>query len=215
MVVDRTRPAPVRLILATLIAGLCAVAVLASVSHSSREAFNPGYAKFSLIVWIHVALGAGYLIFAPFQFVAAIRSRAIGYHRWAGRTLAAIGTLIGTAALFMSVAIPVAGWPERIVVGSFSIFYLYSLAQGVRAIRAKRIESHREWMIRAFAIALAIATTRIIGTAVIALSNDPSLDDLKDVFNASITTALFLHLAVAEVWIRSTRQGVVEPARTI
>jgi uncharacterized membrane protein len=152
-------------------------------------------------------LGAVYLIFAPFQFVAGIRSRAIGYHRWAGRTLAIIGTVIGAAALFMSLVIPVAGWRERVVVGSFSIFFLYSIAQAIRHIRAKRIEPHREWMIRAFAIALAIATTRIIGTALAAWSDDRSLEYLQTIFIASLTAALVLHAAVAEVWIRSTRKN--------
>lgn len=198
----RTRSALARSVLAVVVAVLCVVGIAASVSYFFRESYNPGFAEFAAIVRIHVVLGAIYLALAPFQFVAAIRSRAIGYHRWVGRTLVLIGTVIGAAALFMSLVIPIAGWPERVVVGSFSTFYLIALAQAVRHIRAKRIALHREWMIRAFAIALAIATTRIIGVILISVSDDRSFEHLKAFFNASLTAALLLHAVVAEAWIR-------------
>src|SRR5215216_2272109 len=53
-------------------------------------------------------------------------------------------------------------WSERVVVGSFGLLFLLALGKGFLHVRAGRVAMHREWMGRAFAIALAIATTRLI-----------------------------------------------------
>jgi hypothetical protein len=52
-------------------------------------------------VALHVVLGGVYLVQAPFQFVKRIRSQHLGYHRWAGRLLVAVGLVVGVTALFM------------------------------------------------------------------------------------------------------------------
>ena len=194
-----------RSVLAVIIAILAALGVGASVSHFFHEDFNPGYARFAPVVKAHVVLGAVYLALAPLQFVAPIRARAINYHRRVGRILATIGAVIGAAAVFMSVVIPIAGWWERAVVGSFGIFFLFALGKAIYHIRRQEVAQHREWMIRAFAIALAIATMRVIGTTIVAFTENRSPEFLRFVFNLTLTIALLLHAAMAEAWIRSTR----------
>ena len=67
-----------------------------AVTHYLYEPYNPGFLKYPTIVALHVILGGFYMALAPFQFARMIRSRHLGYHRWAGRVLVSIGLLIGT-----------------------------------------------------------------------------------------------------------------------
>jgi uncharacterized membrane protein len=196
--------------LAVIVAILAAVGIAGSVSHFFREDDNPAYARFAPVVWLHVVLGAVYLALAPFQFIGSIRARARGYHRRAGRVVATIGTVIGAAALIMSVAIPIAGWWERVVVGSFAVYFLFALGRAVYCIRHQQVAQHREWMIRAFAIALSIATMRVFGLAIAVFTDNRSLEFLRFVFNLCLTVALVLHVAIAEAWIHATRPDMVQ-----
>jgi uncharacterized membrane protein len=74
----------------------------------------------------------------------------------------AIGLVVGGTALFMGLVIPFSGWPERVVIGFFGGLFLVALVKGFSHVRAGRVALHREWMIRAFAVGLSIATMRLI-----------------------------------------------------
>jgi uncharacterized membrane protein len=141
---------------------LALVGVGASVTHYLQEPYNPGFLEYPAIVAVHVVLGGVYLALAPFQFVKRIRSRHPGYHRWVGRMLVSIGLVVGATALFMGLVIPFSGWGERVIIGLFGGLFLLALGKGFVHIRAGQVALHREWMIRAFAIGLSIATMRLI-----------------------------------------------------
>src|SRR5215216_3689597 len=151
-----------RWMLAVTVGLLASIGVGASAVHYLQEPYNPGFLDFPTIVALHVILGGVYLTLAPFQFVKGIRSRHLTYHRWTGRLLVAIGVVVGVTALFMGLVIPKAGWPERVVIGFFGGLFLIALVKGFLHVRAGRVALHREWMIRAFAVGLAIATARLI-----------------------------------------------------
>jgi hypothetical protein len=75
------------------------------------------------------------------------------------------------------------------------------------------VSLHREWMIRAFAIALSIATIRLIY-----IPAQLMMADLTDAQNAvlwdtSFAVAFLVNTSVAELWIRATRRGGVLRAR--
>jgi uncharacterized membrane protein len=155
-----------------------------------------------------VVLGGVYLALAPFQFVRRIRSRHLNYHRWAGRMLVSVGLVIGLSALFMGLVIPQGGWPERVVIGLFGSLFLFALVEGFLNIRAGRVALHREWMIRAFAVGLAIATARLIFFPALLISMaDPSEKLFGTLLVMSLAVAFVVHAGVAELWIRSTRRS--------
>src|SRR5215203_4098660 len=136
------------------------------------------------------------------------RSRHLAYHRWAGRLLVSIGLVIGLSALFMALVIPKGGWPERAVIGMFGSLFLFALVEGFLNIRAGRVALHREWMIRAFAIGLAIDTARLIFfPALLITMADPSERLFGTLLVLSLGVAFVVHAAVAELWIRSTRRS--------
>jgi len=199
----------------TLVLAVCFLALIgvgASAAHYLQEPYNPGFLKFPTITALHVVLGGFYLALAPFQFVKRIRSRHLGYHRWAGRVLVAIGLVVGAAGLFMAVVIPIAGWPERVVVGSFGLLFLVSLGKGFLHVRAGRVALHREWMIRAFAIALAIATMRLISICAMLIAGMPTDGQVATLVIVSFTVSFVVHASLAEAWIRATRRRSVSGA---
>jgi len=195
---------PVRWPLGVVIGILALVGVAASATFYLRPPYNPGFLTYPTIVALHVVLGGLYLVFAPFQFVKGIRSRHLGYHRWMGRFLVAIGLVTGVTALFMGLVIPFSGWPERVLIGLFGSLFLFALGKGFVHIRARRVALHREWMIRAFAIAL--ATQRLIFIPLLLTVAAPTDGEIVTLSVVAWTVALVVHSSLAEVYIRLTRK---------
>jgi uncharacterized membrane protein len=189
---------------------LAFVGVGASATHYLYEPYNPGFLEYPTVVALHVILGGVYLALAPFQFVKRIRSRHLGYLRWAGRLLVAIGLVVGVTALFMGLVIPFSGWAERIIIGLFGGLFLVALGKGFLHIRAGQVALHREWMIRAFAIGLSIATMRLIFIPALLIVADLTDEQIATLSIVSFMAAFVLHASVAEVWIRTTRGSVPE-----
>jgi uncharacterized membrane protein len=159
-------------------------------------------------VALHVVLGGVYLALAPFQFVKRIRSRHLAYHRRIGRLLIAVGVMVGATALFMGFVIPKGGSPERVVIGLFGTVFLVALVKGFVHVRAGRVSLHREWMIRAFAIGLAIATARLIFyPALLITTTDPSDRRFGTLLAVALAVAFVFHVSVAELWICVTRRS--------
>lgn len=202
----------VRWSLNVVIGFLSFVGVAASAIHYLHEPYNPGFLEYPTIVALHVILGGAYLALAPFQFVRRIRSRHLGYHRWAGRALVSIGLVIGATALFMGLVIPFSGWIERGYIGVFGSLFLVALVKGFIHVRAGRVALHREWMIRAFAISLSIASQRLIFIPTLFIVADPTQGELQTLSAAAFLAAFVLRASVAEVWIRLTRKRGVPGA---
>ena len=197
----------VRWVLAVAVGFLALVGVAAAATHYLQEPYNPDFLRYPTIVALHVVLGGVYLALAPLQLVKRIRSRHLAYHRWAGRVLVAIGLEVGVTALFLGLVIPFSGWSERVIIGLFGSLFLLALGEGFAHIRAGRVASHREWMLRAFAIALSIATMRMIFIPALLVAADPTGGQIAFLSVASFTAAFVVHASVAELWIRLTRPG--------
>lgn len=188
-----------------LVGVLTLVGLAASLTYFAREPANRGFLDHPVIVAAHVVFGAIYLTLAPWQFVARIRSRHPAYHRRAGRLLVGVGLAVGMTALFMGLVIPYAGWPEAVLIAVFGSLFIVSLGVGCWHIRARRVSQHREWMMRAFTIGLAIATQRVIFLPALLIAGDPSYEQVVTLSLAAWGTALVLHTLAAEVWIRASR----------
>lgn len=81
-------------------------------------------------------------------------------------------------------------------------------------MNSQRVARHREWMIRAFAIALAIATQRLIfiPSLFVAGVADPTDGRIVTLSLAAWSAALVVHSSLAEAWIRLTRRRYVPEA---
>jgi hypothetical protein len=69
--------------------------------------------------------------------VKRIRSRHLGYHRWARRLLLSIGSVVGVTAPFVGLVVPLSGWPlSCVAIGLFGTMFLVALVEGFVHVRA-------------------------------------------------------------------------------
>jgi hypothetical protein len=121
-----------------------------------------------------------------------------------GRILVITGIVIGLTALYFGILMPYAGSWEAIAIAVFGGLFLYSICRAFIAIRKRQVAIHREWMIRAFATAISIATARVFMT-VFDLTLTAAGFRPKEIFVMAIWTGWILTVAAAELWIRYTR----------
>jgi uncharacterized membrane protein YozB (DUF420 family) len=81
---------------------------------------------------------------------------------------------------------------------------VFALGKAYRHILRREIAQHREWMIRAFAIGLAVATIRPIIGLFFATSRLSGLTP-DAFFGVAFWIGFVLHLILAEAWIWGTR----------
>ena len=160
---------------------------------------NPRMTASPLPVVVHIACAVPYAVLGAFQFSAGLRRRHPGWHRATGKVVVAFGLAVAVSGLWMTLFY--ARQP-----GTGELAFLFRLAfgsglaacivLGFSAIRRGDVPTHRAWMTRAYAIALAAGTqtlTLAVGPAVFGpgvLTKDLSLG-----------AAWLVNLAVAEVVI--------------
>jgi Predicted membrane protein (DUF2306) len=185
---------------------LALVGVAASATHYLQEPYNPGFLEYPTIVALHVVLGVVYLALAPFQFVGRIRSRHLGYHRWAVEGFGLDRPGGGSDGLFMGLVIPFSGWIERVYVGLFGTLFLVALIKGFVHIRANQVAlapGMDDPGVRHSTRRRHYAPDLIPALIVVA---DPTQGQLQKLSAASFLVAFVVHAAVAEIWIRLTRR---------
>jgi uncharacterized membrane protein YozB (DUF420 family) len=161
----------------------------------------------------HIIVGMLYLLLAPFQFVTALRRRP-GLHRTLGRITLIAGLATGGTALLMAYHTSIGGVNETAAVLLFDGLFLISLVMAWRMIRQGAVAAHREWMIRAFAIGLAVATIRPI-VALFFIASRLNDWEPQAFFGTAFWIGFTLHLVAAQLWIDWTRphaQPAASPA---
>ena len=119
----------------------------------------------------------------------------------------AAGLVIGISALSMSSIMAIGGINETVATMLFAIFFLLALGKAFLHIRRREIALHREWMIRAFAIGLAVATIRPIVGVFFATSRLTHLTP-QEFFGTAFWLGFTLQTIAAEAWINYTRTPV-------
>ncbi len=168
---------------------------------------------------VHVPSAALAMILGALQFVPRIRARR-PVHRAIGRTFLGLGTLA-----FVVTGIPLAittpdGDMTRYGVLLPALAWPVVAAIAWRAIRARDVVRHREWMIRLYAIMFFAITARMV-TPLLLLAQVPIMQsqyggDVEAAVEASIPYGQWLgwiiNLAIAELIIRRTKHQPQLPA---
>jgi len=194
----------------TLTLILSAIGVIAVLARLFRlgappRATDTGFAEHPLLTAIHILPGLLFVVLAPLQFVKSLRNGRL--HRWLGRALVGVGLVIGVSALLMSAQMSIGGLTETTATMSFGALFLFCLVRGFVAIRRCQIAQHREWMLRAFAIGMAVAFIRPIVGIFFATSRLTHLTP-HDFFGIAFWLGFVIQTSVAELWIRATRTQV-------
>ncbi len=112
--------------------------------------------------WIYLHIGGGVISLAvgSFQFSRLLRVRYVSLHRWLGRIyLGAVG--IGGIAAFRMALESFGGLSTHFGFGILAVLWLVTTGMAYRRILQRRVQSHREWMIRSFALTFAAVMLRI------------------------------------------------------
>ncbi|HEY4902825.1 MAG TPA: DUF2306 domain-containing protein [Candidatus Sulfotelmatobacter sp.] len=178
----------------------------------AAAALDAGFARHPVLTLLHIIPAALFVVLALLQFTPSIRAKHLTFHRWSGRFLVVAGLAIGSSALVMSYTMAIGGANETAATSLFALLFLFCLIKSYRHIRRKEVAQHREWMIRAFGIALGVATTRpIVGMFFAFRRLTP-----HEFFGIAFWLGFSLTLLGAEVWInftrgRTARRAAAEP----
>jgi len=159
-------------------------------------------------IGLHFAMGGIILLLGSIQLIEAIRVRYSAFHRWVGRIyvtsclLAAIGGLV-----FIIMTGTIGGTVMDI---GFSLYGLLMIVCGIETYRhaaAGRIEKHRAWALRLYALAIGSWLYRIdYGFWFFLTDSLGHLDTFKGPFDRIMSFFFYIpNLLVAEVFIRSRR----------
>lgn len=122
----------------------------------------------------------------------------MGWHRRIGRVALGAGLVSGVFAIAFGFFMSWGGTAQAAASVVFGVWFLFSLGSAYRAIRSRDVTTHRRWMIRAFAVGLAVGTIRIW----IGLFEGFGLLDFRDAFGAAFWIAFLMHAGAAELYLR-------------
>jgi hypothetical protein len=108
----------------------------------------------------HAIFASIAMLAGPWQFLPRLRRRWLAAHRWTGRVYCA-AVVLGWLA-----SIPIAAHANTGTIASvgfltLGVCWITATAAGFLLIRSGNVGSHREWMIRSYALTAAAITLRI------------------------------------------------------
>lgn len=161
---------------------------------------DPRLTNSPLPIVVHLASALVYAPLGALQFAAGFRRRRPRWHRRAGRVLVVAGLGVALSALWLTLFHPPqpdSGPLLFVLRVGFGSAMVAGLGLALAAIRRGDVATHRAWMTRAYAIALAAGTqvfTEGVGGA--------TFGDSPLVLDVSRGAAWAINLAVAEWVIR-------------
>ena len=165
---------------------------------------DAGFASHAALTIAHVVPALLFVLLLPLTWIPRLAATV-----WLHRLLFGLGALVGCTAYAMSF-FPVGGWIEVSAVLFFNTLFLYSLARAWRAMRRCRLAEKQEWMTRAVAILLGIATTRPVMGVFFATSMLTHLRP-QQFFGLAFWVGFSINAVAIEVWLRRRRRNA-DPA---
>lgn len=111
-------------------------------------------------LYIHIVPSMLALVLGPFQFHQGLRERHRSIHRAMGRTYL-VSILIGGLGAFYIAQFSFAGIGSRLGFSVLAVLLLFTGYMAYTHIRRREIQTHREWMMRNYALIFAAVTLRI------------------------------------------------------
>jgi uncharacterized membrane protein len=153
----------------------------------------------------HVLPAMLFMLLGPLQFVRRLRAKYPQVHRWSGRVFLAESAVVGVSGLRMALGKTVGGMDEKSAILLFGTFFLVALVKALWHALRREFAQHREWMIRGYAVGLAVTIRPIVGmffATAIARGHTP---EPSAFFGTAFWIGFTLQTIAAEIWIRYTR----------
>jgi hypothetical protein len=117
--------------------------------------YDPTTPLATIGIGLHFAAGGILLLLGPLQFFAGIRARAPAIHRSIGWLYTVAAMIAGSGGLVYILAHgTIGGGPMAIGFAGYGLAVTLTAAQTLRHGRARRMDVHRAWAIRLFALAV-------------------------------------------------------------
>lgn len=166
------------------------------------------FAKEKTLTLLHVLPGMIFMILGPLQFVKGLRAKYPAVHRWSGRIFLTASAVLGVTGLTMAARGTIGGADEKAAIFIFGSFFLVALGKALWHAMKKEFAKHREWMIRGYAVGLAVATIRPImgGFFAVAVIHG-QIPQPQNFFGTAFWIGFVAQSILAEIWIRWSRRG--------
>lgn len=159
--------------------------------------FDRRYVLNPWLAYLHIVPGLVYLVGAPFQLSTRFRARSLRRHRHIGKVVLVAGLITGIFAIAVGIVMPFGELVEASATVVFGVYFLVALGLAYRAIRVRDIDTHRRWMLRAFAIGAGVGMIRIVVGVGEALGIG-----IRSSFGAAFWISFVLMAVLAEIWLR-------------
>src|SRR6266852_2006719 len=164
----------------------------------------------------HILPGMLFMVLGPLQFVRGLRSKYPQVHRWSGRIFLTASAIVGVTGLTMAFGKTIGGVDEKAAISLFGTFFLMALTKALWHALRREFALHREWMIRGYAVGLAVATIRpIMGTFFAAALLRGHAPEPKEFFGTAFWIGFTLQMIAAEIWINYTRPATLAPSVSV
>jgi uncharacterized membrane protein len=157
----------------------------------------------------HILPAMLFMVLGPLQFVRGLRSKYPQVHRWCGRIFLTASAVVGVTGLTLAFGKTIGGVDEKAAIVLFGSFFLIALTKALWHAMRREFAQHREWMIRGYAIGLAVATVRpIMGTFFAAAVLRGHQPVPREFFGTAFWIGFTVQMIAAEIWINYTRPRV-------
>jgi uncharacterized membrane protein len=176
--------------------------------NNPAAALDAHFANHRTLTLAHILPAMLFMVLGPLQFVRSLRSKYPQLHRWSGRIFLTASAVVGITGLTMAFGKTIGGLDEKAAITLFGTFFLLALAKALWHALRREFAQHREWMIRGYAIGLAVATIRpIMGTFFAAALLRGRTPEPKEFFGTAFWIGFTLQMIAAEIWINYTRSA--------
>jgi len=111
-------------------------------------------------LYLHIIPSVVAMALGPFQFLPQLRERRRRLHRWLGRIYLVSVFIGGSSGLYMA-QFATGGLASVIGFALLAILWVFTGYKAYRAIRGGDVQSHREWLIRNYALTFAAVMLRL------------------------------------------------------
>jgi uncharacterized membrane protein len=167
-------------------------------------------------IGVHFAAGGVILALGCIQFVQAIRARYPAVHRWIGRVYVTAAVLAGVGGLtFIAVKGTIGGTTMDVGFGIYGVLTAAAAVETYRHARARRLDIHRAWAMRLFALAIGSWLYRMeYGFWFLLADGAGHAKDFSGPFDKFMAFFFYVpNLIVAEALIRAPRASMSTAAR--
>ena len=117
--------------------------------------YEPTTPAATVAIGVHFLAGGVILVLGCVQLLSSVRARWPAVHRWLGRVYVVACVLAGLGGLgFIASKGTVGGLVMDLGFGLYGVLVVACAVQAYRYARARRIEQHRTWALRLFALAI-------------------------------------------------------------